>query len=711
MSDINKYDYKDLTPFKWFVLENFPFIEADFDAITNYQLYSKVVEYLNNTINAVNEIGNTVEQFTQNFINLKNYVDNYFSNLDVQEEINNKLDDLVEDGTLTRLIGNYVQPLIDEQNENIETFKTNVNENIETFEANVNGQISLQNTRIDGISNDLTTQTNRINQIANLPSGSTSGDAELQDIRVGYNGTTYANAGTAVRTQIGNLSKSCGGFAKFPYVIKINREKVDDVYIYTCTIPNGTVVFFNNSHYVVQENIDISATYNVAYANMNITFDTINKSFAISYYATPPSDGNIIIANINIDYNPYIDMGSIYAESNDSKPASLILGANTLPYFPTIDSTSKTITFPDDTIIEVNKLAYNNHNSVFYKLNNSNRVCDFSSLNTSAIKIFYDIEKNILVADYYYSFKNALRFVLIAELRTNSKMASISVPYVWDEKLFGIDLNPYVNQSMDLFKSKINPNINSVNHRGYNTIAPENTLPAFKLSKKYGFEYVECDVEFTRDGVPVILHDATINRTARNTDGSEIAETININDITYEEALTYDFGIWKGIQYAGTKIPTLAQFLDLCRKIGLKCYIELKDGSQQQIEEIVQMVKTYGMLENTTFISSSNNYLAYVKNISPSSRLGYITMSIADNLISIANGLKTQSNKVFFDTILSAEAISDQTIINKLVENDLNLEVWNVFSNNDINNANNFITGFTTDLLISGYVMYENNIN
>lgn len=109
---MNKYDYKDLTPFKWFVLENFPFIEADFDSITNYQLYCKVVEYLNKTIESVNNIGNTVEEFTENFINLKNYVDNYFENLDVQEEINNKLDIMTEDGTLENIIANYIDRTI-----------------------------------------------------------------------------------------------------------------------------------------------------------------------------------------------------------------------------------------------------------------------------------------------------------------------------------------------------------------------------------------------------------------------------------------------------------------------------------------------------------------------------------------------------------------------------------------------------------------------
>lgn len=98
----NKLNY--LTPFKMCIIQQFPFIEEDFDAVTNYQLLCKVVEYLNNTIKAVNELGEEFEVITNNFIQLKKYIDNYFNNLDVQEEINNKLDEMAKDGTLQAMI-------------------------------------------------------------------------------------------------------------------------------------------------------------------------------------------------------------------------------------------------------------------------------------------------------------------------------------------------------------------------------------------------------------------------------------------------------------------------------------------------------------------------------------------------------------------------------------------------------------------------------
>lgn len=96
MNKLN-YDYNILTPFKLCVLENFPFIEADFDALTNYQIMCKMVEY----INSISKNQNLVQT---NMIELNNW----FNNLDVQEEINNKLDEMAESGELEEIISEFL---------------------------------------------------------------------------------------------------------------------------------------------------------------------------------------------------------------------------------------------------------------------------------------------------------------------------------------------------------------------------------------------------------------------------------------------------------------------------------------------------------------------------------------------------------------------------------------------------------------------------
>lgn len=152
---MNKYDYNKLTPFKWFILENFPLIDEDFDALTNWQLFCKLGKEINKIINSQNNVGQQMENVTNAFIVLQNYVENYFNNLDVQDEINNKLDSLVEDGTLTTLIGNYVDPKLDTFENEIttrqNTFEATTTNNINNFETTINDTVNSQNAQISTI--------------------------------------------------------------------------------------------------------------------------------------------------------------------------------------------------------------------------------------------------------------------------------------------------------------------------------------------------------------------------------------------------------------------------------------------------------------------------------------------------------------------------------------------------------------------------------
>lgn len=176
----NYDDLKNITPFKLCVLTNFPFIEADFDAVTNYQLLCKVVEKLNEIIANTDKQNSNIELLETNFATLYNFTKNYFDNLDVQEEINNKLDKMAEDGSLSALI----KPFFDE------------------YKKEIDGIVNTQNSKISVLEN-------RMDSFSSLPSGSTTGDAELTDIRTpagGFNlNKNYNSAGNAVRGQIDSV--------------------------------------------------------------------------------------------------------------------------------------------------------------------------------------------------------------------------------------------------------------------------------------------------------------------------------------------------------------------------------------------------------------------------------------------------------------------------------------------------------------------------
>ena len=102
--NIEKPNFKKLTYLCMQTLTNFPYIEEDFDAITNYQLLCKVVEYLNKVIANENNQNEAINELAKAFINLKNYVDN----LDLQDEVNNKLDEMLDDGVLGQIIEQYL---------------------------------------------------------------------------------------------------------------------------------------------------------------------------------------------------------------------------------------------------------------------------------------------------------------------------------------------------------------------------------------------------------------------------------------------------------------------------------------------------------------------------------------------------------------------------------------------------------------------------
>lgn len=250
-------------------------------------------------------------------------------------------------------------------------------------------------------------------------------------------------------------------------------------------------------------------------------------------------------------------------------------------------------------------------------------------------------------------------------------------------------------------------NVKGINHRGYNTVAPENTLPAFKLSKRNGFNFVECDVRATSDNVLVLLHDGTINRTARNADGTAISATTNIADITYEQALTYDFGVWKSPIYQGTKIPTLEQFIKLCKDLGLHPYIELESIlTQSQVEACYDVVQSCGMKDKATWISFSSAHLTTIKNIDEYARLGFIVSQISSNAVNVVNDLKTTTNYVFID----GPSSSSDELVNLCIDADVPLEVWTANTQSAILGLNSYISGVTSDSLIAGQVLYNANI-
>jgi glycerophosphoryl diester phosphodiesterase len=115
-----------------------------------------------------------------------------------------------------------------------------------------------------------------------------------------------------------------------------------------------------------------------------------------------------------------------------------------------------------------------------------------------------------------------------------------------------------------------------VAHRGASGYAPENTLAAVRKADKLGIDWVENDVQRTKDGELVVMHDTTLARTTNVEKLYPDRSPWNVSDFTAKEIARLDAGSWFSDAYAGEKVPTLEQYLRQINKSGQKLLLELK---------------------------------------------------------------------------------------------------------------------------------------
>lgn len=239
--------------------------------------------------------------------------------------------------------------------------------------------------------------------------------------------------------------------------------------------------------------------------------------------------------------------------------------------------------------------------------------------------------------------------------------------------------------------------VKAIAHRGYSSMAPENTLTAYKLAKKKGFDIVECDVSFSADNIPVLLHDDSIDRTSNGSG--------KVSEFTLEELRQYDFGSWKSKEYAGVKIPTFEEFIGLCRNIGLYAYVEIKNATNTQMLSLIEIVQKYGLQDRVTWISDNGSTLQAIRELSPLARLGYVTMFVNEKVIAETKNLQNGQNEVFIDSHTYTEL---EVELCRLAN--IPLEVWTINSETKCIELPPYVSGVTSDFLCVDDILYENYI-
>lgn len=156
-------------------------------------------------------------------------------------------------------------------------------------------------------------------------------------------------------------------------------------------------------------------------------------------------------------------------------------------------------------------------------------------------------------------------------------------------------------------------------HRGNVDGFPENTMPAYRSAYEIGADMIELDLHMTKDGEIVLIHDGTLDRTTDKTG--------KVYDMTLAQLWEADAGVKTAPQFAGTKIPTFREFLDLVREMDAAGHtdmtfnFELKDyfhvegeaWAKESCDKSIAMIEEYGLTDRCFINSFDGKVLSYVQ--------------------------------------------------------------------------------------------------
>lgn len=218
-------------------------------------------------------------------------------------------------------------------------------------------------------------------------------------------------------------------------------------------------------------------------------------------------------------------------------------------------------------------------------------------------------------------------------------------------------------------------NILNIAHRGYSGKFYENTMIAFKKAIEYGADGIETDVQLSKDGIPVIIHDETLDRT---TNGHGFVKDYTLSELKSFRIISVghvkelkekmdDNYTEEEINYfkecSGEEIPTLEELLELVSKSELKVLnLELKnsiveyDGLE---EKVIDMIEKY-KLKDRVIISTFNHLsLIKVRKLDPDIVLGALTETTLANVVKYLKDIDVQCYHPYFPSILNEQYMND----------------------------------------------------
>jgi len=162
-------------------------------------------------------------------------------------------------------------------------------------------------------------------------------------------------------------------------------------------------------------------------------------------------------------------------------------------------------------------------------------------------------------------------------------------------------------------------------HRGASLVAPENTMAAIRSAIDSGAQWVEIDVQESKDGEVIVVHDRDLKKIGR--------VPLSVANSTLKELQQVDIGSWFGAKFSDERIPTLDQVLRLC-KDRIRVNIELKYyGEQQKLEQrVAEIVDLNGMADQVAVMSLSLAGIKEMRRLRPDWTLGLLSSVSVGNL-------------------------------------------------------------------------------
>lgn len=154
-------------------------------------------------------------------------------------------------------------------------------------------------------------------------------------------------------------------------------------------------------------------------------------------------------------------------------------------------------------------------------------------------------------------------------------------------------------------------------HRGYSSEAPENTLPAYELAAQKGAWGVEADIRRTADGEFVCIHDDSVDRMTDGTGKIEEMTLAEIRSLTVKEGSNI-------ASYPDTVIPTMEEYLDVCKRNGVNAVLDLKFDSVEDVAPLMERVRASGMEEMSVCLSENMEQLRKIRGCSSVVRVKYL---------------------------------------------------------------------------------------